>query len=106
MGALRLVIQWLNVKKQFSYCHFSFIAVIPSNHTLTSLYVSEVLNYRFKGDITHYFAASTQQSQLLQPFIAHSCLQHVFYHRQFVKRTLPRAVGDRESEKQSQTKLR
>jgi len=90
------------VKKRFFY-HISFIAVILSNHTFPSLCVSEVLNYRFKRDITHYFAFSTQQSQLLQPFIAQSCSQLVFYHRQLAKRTLPRAIGYHETEKQPQS---
>jgi len=56
-----------------------------------------------KGDITHYFAFSTQPNQLLQPFIAHTCSQHVFYHRQFAKRTLPHVVGDHGTEKQPQS---
>ena len=96
------MIQQLNVKKQ-SYYHLCFIAVILSNHTLPSLYVSEVLSYRFKGDIMHCFTFSTQQSQLLQPFIARGCSQLVFYHRQFAKRTLRCVVVEHEIEKQPQS---
>jgi len=72
---------------------------------LSCFYASEVLTYKFKGNITHYFTlrfstlskASCCKRSLL--IFVHNLF---FYHRQFAKKSAPRAIGDYETEKQLQ----